>query len=1052
MNENGKVRINYNLPDLSQTSHPLNARITTRVYEKGGSFTSHSEIIKIYPHVAQAGIKNIFKSRSVKLGEKYQVPIVVVDTKGKPVSNHRLQVAVYVNRDHWWWDYDRREQRDFRMMESTYLVEKHNYLSGGEPLLHTMSVDDYGRHYIEVTDLDSGHRSGIFFYVSGWGQLPAEERKLNYLQITSDKNVYNIGDQAKLSFESPQAGMALLTVEQGSRIISTNWKNVSPGQTTFTVNLNKEMLPNCYASISMIQPHNQNTNDVPMRLYGIKTLYVEDKNTRLPLTMELPSELKPKEKFSVQISSRALLPASCTIAIVDEGLLDITGFETPDPWNYFFEKIRLGVTTMDNYDEILGLLYPDIDKYFSIGGGMMADARKKRLDQSKTRRFKPAVIFQEPIQIGPGETVTTAFTMPNYVGAVRVMVIGTAGHHYISLEETIPVKQPLTLLPTVPRLVRPGDDFALPVSVFALDETVKEAKITLEISSNLSVTGPVSKTVTFTKPGESDIKFMLKAGDAIGTADITIKGVSGSNTADYNVQLPIVSANPFFTEVQDTIIQPNKAITLIPRKFGLAGTNKAKIALSRMPDIQLDKRYAYLLRYPYGCIEQTVSSAFPQLFLNQLTDLREHQKKAVTDHINATIKRLSNFMTGQGFSFWPASTFVREKYSDWGSTYAGHFLVEARARGYHVPEALYQHWLDDAKDRAKDINKTDHRYQAYRLFVLALSGEAQIGTMNLLREDYLPRLDPLSKHFLAASYFLNGQKKEAAEIESHSTTEITDYREQSRTYGSALRDRSLIAYLKLKMEDQATAAKLLRDIYKSYSAGRWYSTQETAMTLLCIGTYYDQFPFPGGAVTYKIKLDKDEEKTATLSSYQSIIALDDMWDKEIHITNESGNPLYVTLLREGIPLDDRIKSESFGLSLQRNFYNEEGQPITVSESIQAKPFWVIYTVTSTYASPMKELALSSVFPAGWEIINTRLGSDPLPPWVRKLRLTMGSYMDIRDDRINWFFDLNSKQKIVLGTKINPTFSGEYTMPPVVVEPMYSPEFYARIKGDVVRVK
>ena len=277
LNENGKRRINYRLPDLSKISHPLNARITTMVYEKGGSFTSQSDMIKVYPHSAQTGIKNIFKSRSVRIGEKYQVPILVVDTNGKPVSNHRLKIAVYVNRSHWWWDYDRREKRDFRMMESTYLIEKHQYLSAGEPLLHALSVDDYGRHYIEVTDLETGHESGIFFYVSGWGQLPVEERKRNYLHISSDKNIYNVGDQAKLSFESPQAGMALLTVEQGSRIISTNWKNVSPGQTTFTVNLNKEMLPNCYASISMIQPHNQNTNDVPMRLYGVKTLYVEDK-------------------------------------------------------------------------------------------------------------------------------------------------------------------------------------------------------------------------------------------------------------------------------------------------------------------------------------------------------------------------------------------------------------------------------------------------------------------------------------------------------------------------------------------------------------------------------------------------------------------------------------------------------------------------------------------------------------------------------------------------------------------------------------------------------
>ncbi len=1051
LNDQGLYYFNYPLPDLTKSSNPLRARMTATVYEKGGGFTTQSHSLMIYPYTTYAGIKNIFASRSVLIGEKYQIPVIALGIDGIPVTGHRLKISVYVNRDHWWWDYDRREQRDFRIMNSTYLVETHTYTSSAKPVFHSLTIDDYGRHFIEVTDLTTGHESGIFFYASGWGQAPVEEEKRNYLQISSNQNLYNVGDQALLSFESPDDGMVVFTLEQGNKILSQIWKNVNPGNTSFSFKISKEMLPNCYASIFMIQPHNQNTNDVPMRLYGIKPIFVEDRNTHLPLTLEVPDKLRPKEDFEIQVTSSANRPATYTIAIVDEGLLDITGFQTPDPWQYFFAKIRLGITTSDNYDDILGVLYPDMDKYYSIGGGLLASERKKRLDQSRVRRFKPVVLFEKPVIIASGQTVRTKFKMPNYVGAVRVMVVGTGAHSYVSLEETIPVKQPLMLLPTVPRIVRPGDTFALPVSVFAMDKTIKQANISISTSANLSIIGESTTNVIFDKPGEKDTKFILKTGDSVGADSIRIIAVSGSEQAGYSVKLPVVSTNPFFTEVTDTIVQPNKQIIIIPEKFGLKGTNKARIAFSRIPDIQLDKRYSYLLRYPYGCIEQTVSSAFPQLFLYNLVDLKDHQKQTITNHINATIKHLSNFQISAGFSFWPNSTYSRREYTDWGSSYTGHFLVEAKALGYNVPQELYQHWLKEARSKAKLVNKKDHRYQAYRLFVLALSGNASIGAMNLLRENYLPKLDPLSRHLLAASYYLGGQKEVARDIKENTHVEISSYRELSGTFGSPLRDRALIAYLTIKMEDIKTTAILLREIYKSFRGDHWYSTQETAMTLLCIGTYYRQSPFVGGAVTFRVKQANQKEETKILSGYQMIVDLDNMWGKEIKITNESGNPLFVSLFNEGTPLDSRIKTEAHGLSLQRKFFNEKGQEITVNNRKQAKPFWVFYTVKSTHSNPMKELALSSVFPAGWEIVNPRISGEPLPPWVQSANISEGKYMDIRDDRVNWFFDLNKSQTRVFGIKINPTFLGNYALPPVVVEPMYSPEFYARIAGGSVKV-
>ncbi|MBD3315128.1 MAG: hypothetical protein GF344_05030, partial [Chitinivibrionales bacterium] len=895
------------------------------------------------------------------------------------------------------------------------------------------------------------HQAGLFFWASRWGQpqQQMQDAKRNYVQMTSDKNVYSPGDKATLSFPTAGQGMALFTVEQAGSVLWRDWKVAGDSVLTFSFDVTERMVPNCYAVVSLIQPHNQNTNDLPMRLYGVKPLRVEDLSTRLPLTLTAPSELQPKQTFKVAVSSKSSKRASYTIAVVDEGLLSLTDFETPSPWDHYFQKLRLGVTTTDNYEQVLGVLFPDVDKYFSIGGGFGA-ARKRRLEPTKVRRFVPAVLFRGPIAIDPGQTVTTSFTMPNYIGAVRIMVVGAGGHSYTSIERRVPVRQPLMVLPTVPRTARPGDQFNIPVTVFVMDSAVDTVSLSLATSSNLNIKGETERRLVFEKPGQRDAAFAVQTGTMVGADTVKVAATAAKFSADYTVHLPINSANPFITEVAETTVVKGDTVAVTPKPFGLAGTNAARLAFSRLPDIQLEKRYKYLLRYPYGCLEQTISSALPQLYLFGLVDLAGHEKKAAVDHINAVIARLSKYRLSQGFSFWPPSAWHRGVYSNWGTSYAGHFMIEAREMGYHVPPALYDHWLKDAQRRATEVNRKNHRYQTYRLYLLALAGKADIGAMNLVRENYLPELDPLSQNFLAAAYDIAGQNDAAEAVKGAAIPTVTSYREMEGTYGSALRDMAFITYLNLKMGDLKTASVLLRNLTKAFGADNWYSTQETAVAILALGTYYQSVPITGGAVPFSVTIG-GKTKEYRLTGYQQLIDVSDQWGKPITISTTHTNPLFVTLFTEGIPLEYQVETAYHGLALQRNFYDEEGRSITVDNRQQGKAFWVVYRVKSQYSQPLQELALSSIFPAGWEIINTRLTGETLPAWVRKTGAGTGDYMDIRDDRVNWFFDLPAGDESVFAVKINPTFKGTFVLPPISVEAMYSPEFYARIQGGEVEV-
>jgi uncharacterized protein YfaS (alpha-2-macroglobulin family) len=1049
----GERAFESRLPNLSNAPGIVRGVLRATIYEMGGSFVREGAPTTIYPFTAFVGVKDIFRDGGAKTGERYSIPIVALDPEGKPVTGHPLTVKVYVNRKHWWWDYNERDQRDFRKMPETYLIGEYSYVSTASPVTHEISVEDYGAHFIEVVDAATGHQAGFFFYASDWAAgAPAPEKERNYLEIACDKNVYSPGDQATLALDTPGEGMLIFTLEQGTRVLHREWKTVKAKQTTLTFSVTEEMIPNCYASLSLIQPHNQNTNDVPMRLYGVKTLYVEDRRTRMPLDLKTPDTIRPRESFTVEVTSKSSRPGTATIAVVDDGLLDLTRFETPSPWKHFFQKIGLGVGTFDNYDQIMGVLFPDIDKHFTIGGGEFAAARVKRVDEGRAARFQPVVLFTAPLAIGPGETKRVSYTMPNYIGSVRIMVVGAAGSSYASVERTVPVKQEIMVLPTVPRVARPGDTFALPVSVFAADSSIRKAEVSVELSRNLTADGPRSASLSFARPGEEDAMFSVRVGPSVGADSVTVRAAAGKFTADYTTHLPVTSANPFYTEATDTSVVKGRPLVLIPEMFGLEGTNAARIAFSKMPDIQLDRRIAELIRYPYGCIEQTVSAVFPQIFLPYVADLPPHRKQAVTDNVNAAIKTLGRYRTKNGFTFWPFSEYHDNPYSDWGSTYAGHFLVEARALGYHVPDDLYKHWLADAKRRAKTVNKSNHRYQTYRLFVLALAGEPQAGAMNLVRENYLGSLDPLSKRFLAAAYTLAGMATVTRDILSAAPVEIAPYREAGGTWGSDLRDAALAAYLSVKMKDADAASRALRSVSKGLSTDGWFSTQETAMAVIAVATYYKETSVPGGAVAFRFRVGEGTWSDMTLSSYQSVVPLDDAWGKPVTIENKSDNPLFVTLFEEGVPLENRIRTENRGIEITRSFFDDIGRVVDVSAREQGSPFWVVYKVRSVLTTPVEELALSSVFPSGWEIMNSRATGEDTPDWVRNISATNGEYMDVRDDRINWFFDLRANEIATFAVKVNPTFRGSYALPPVSCEAMYSPDTYARIAGGRVTVK
>ncbi|MFQ5583820.1 MAG: alpha-2-macroglobulin family protein, partial [Calditrichia bacterium] len=464
-----------------------------------------------------------------------------------------------------------------------------------------------------------------------------------------------------------------------------------------------------------------------------------------------------------------------------------------DPWKAFYGKQRLGVKTYDLFNFVIGVNRGDIFKTFSIGGGIAeAEAyREMQLEPRKAKRFKAVSMFKGPFFTNSDGHAEVEFEMPEYIGAVRVMVVSAHGKSYANAEKTVPVKTDLMVMPSLPRVLGPGDKIYTPVTVFAMREGLGQVEVSIKTEGLLTVAGTAKKTITFTTTGEKDVYFQLQANDAIGVGKIEINAQAGNYRARYETEIDVRASSPRISAVEQTEAEPGQKVKLTIPNRGLPGSNEARISVQRLPHLDFTHRLYYLIRYPYGCIEQVVSSVFPQLYLKTL--LKDSRKPKETEweidrNINFAIRRLRNFQLSNGaFTYWPGN---REP-SPWGTNYACHFLVEAQKLGYNVPGDLMQKWLRYQRSQALSTRE-NLMVRVYRVYILALAGKAHMGAMNLLKQNSLKDMTDTEKWMLAGAYQLAGAEDVASDILKNTGMDVRDYFEFGRTYGSTLRDKAII--------------------------------------------------------------------------------------------------------------------------------------------------------------------------------------------------------------------------------------------------------------------
>lgn len=1044
--ESGVVSYNLQPKITSQAPGKLKATFLTKAYENGGDFSTDVFSIDYSPYSTYVGLKvpepNKYGLLETRKSNRFEV--VTVDSNGKPKQVSGLKAKVYKIDWRWWWDasYDNLSSyvsSGSKQIFKTFTLNTN--ASGKASFEFTCDDNQWGRYLIYVTDEESGHSAGQTVLID-WPYWSGKTRNADatyatMLTLSTDKKSYEVGQTAQISFPSSPGGRALISIEDGVKVVQTLWAHTASGETKVSLPITSAMAPNVFIHITLLQPHASTLNDSPIRLYGIVPIEVIDKSTRLEPQIQMPNVLKPQEKFTVKVNEKSGKPMTYTIAIVDEGLLDLTRFKTPNPWREFYSRQALGVKTWDIYDDVIGAYGGKLNQIFSIGG----DEDLLGANAQKANRFKPCVIYLGPFTLDKGQTKSHTIQMPNYIGSVRTMVVagGVATEAYGSSDKTTPVRKPLMTLASFPRKVSPGEKITLPVTVFAMENQVKNVNVQIKTNNKIKIVGQASQLLSFASPDEKMAYFDLWVTDATGLGKIEVVATSGAEKSTYQLEFDVTNPNPVTHEYVDMILEPQSIRSIDFKTFGIAGSNSAKLEVSSFPIIDLNRRLDYLIQYPHGCLEQTTSAVFPQLYLNDIVDLAENRKSNIEHNVKEGIhKLLSHQLSNGGFAYWSGQSYA----DDWSTSYAGHFLIEAEKKGYVLPSNFKSKWIAYQQRAAKEW-RFNNSYrndiaQAYRLYTLALAGSPDMGSMNRLRETV--GISNQAKLRLAAAYALSGQKQAAINMVNASALDDLD---NYYYYGSAERNRAMSLETYILIGDNKKAFSLAQQLAASLSSDTWMSTQTTAYSLYAMSKFALKNGGKGISMTYT-----DKGKTNSISTQKSFAdrALDVSKSQQtVTLKNNKDNTLYVRITTSGILPVGEEKVMQGKLTSTVLYENRDWEPMNMAQISQGAEVIARITVKNTSQESVQNVALTQIVPSGFEIVNTRYTD------FGSFANNKADYIDIRDDRTNFYFPLNAGESRTFKVLLNASYLGKYYLPGVQAEAMYDNTYSTRTKGMWIEI-
>lgn len=1044
LDEDGQATFTYVVPEGIVSPIGLEAHFSAEVLGDGGRAVAAFGQTSVLLHERFVGIKKLTAGRlEVRKPVRFDVVNVFPSGERVPLDKQVLNVRAFIEKEvaH----YKKDERGSYKYVSEKELQPVDAKDGARDAQGRFVFVPKHGgRYMLEVEDGVGGQVTRSRFYVRGGRPDPLAAREPDRVQIRLLNKDLKIGGMAQIEVRAPFAGTLMLLGEKDALVYSKTME-VTQRPVVVEVPLDPRHLPNFYLSATVIRGTKDLNADVPICATGLLNIEVEDPRQRPKFEIITPVRVAPNGKFEVSVKVAELDGRNMyfTLAVVDEGILSLTGFETPDMDQYFNQKQRLEVLHYRMYDMVVPYL-PDGNSEVSPSGDAPSRAliKRRRVNPKAQKRQRSVALWSGLQKTDDDGFARVSFTMPDFNGSVRVMAVAFGDQRFASAQKSVVVRDDLVLKPSVPRFGAAGDEFTLPFKVFNGTDLTGDVVVHAKISSHLSLVGPARRTVSLAPGKTATGSFLLKTNRWKGVAaiDLTAEGLKETTRKHYD--LPLRAPGHMQVRSGGGVVDKNAPVTVdIPRDF-VPESEELALRVSSDPMLRFKNSLRYLVRYPHGCLEQTTSRAFPLLYYAAMAKDDVGSTQGARTMVKAAIGKIQQMQNENGaFSYWPGSS----NYNNWASVYAAHFLVESRGVNYHVNESTWNNMLVFL-NRVADDRELGLSEVVYALYVLALAKENVLSKLNYTYDGLWSELKVGDRARLAAAFAVLGQKQRAqemlAELDAYSVFGAP-YRQTGGNLGSHVRDLAITLDAMVQgAGGPEPISALATQLLKQAEGGRWGTTQENAFALLALGKMFKSGQRPQATGTVKLG-DSPPVKVETTRLFRT----EELTSHSVRIEARGDGELSYTWEAMGLPKKVVSLQKDSGLRVRRAWKDKSGKDVDLSEVLQGDVLVAEIKIRSE-GGALQNVVVSDLLPAGFEIENARLKTSTKLEWLAEQ--PKPDYIDIRDDRINIYTAATARDQTFYYA-VRAVTVGKFTVPAIRAEAMYDPNIFSEADHGELRV-
>jgi alpha-2-macroglobulin len=1071
LDDDGKLSFDIAADPAADAHSPVTVRATVSLLETGGRPVVRNIERTIWPAQVMTGVRPLFTGDYARENSPADFEVIRVDQAGNPKASKGLQVRMFRENRSYYWRFD--DQRGWNSgytdtNELTYTSVLDMPASGRAQLRVPVK---YGRYRLELFDAATGLTQRYRFY-AGWNAQSDDEagQRPDRVTLKLDRDAYRSGDTARLTITPPHAGTALITVDGDHTLWTKRVKIDGPSRTVDIPVDPAWQRHDLYVNVMVLRPGNEGDLVTPARALGLIALPLARQDRKLDMTIEAPAKVKSESvvKIRVKVPAAKGQNAMLTLSAVDVGILNITKFAVPDPFDAFFGKLEYGADLHDIYGRLIEKMAGKKGK-LKWGGDTTPKAT-----QDLPKKVKLVDLFTGPVTLDANGEAEIPLTLPDFNGTLRLSAVVATADRFGSQSQEMIVAAPVIAELSMPRYLNFGDHSTLALDLQNLTGSAGTFKVDVKAPRGLTVRNG-SREVTLRAQQKTTLHYSVDAGEQIGlhAIDVSVQGAGVTLARHY--ALEVEAPTPSVQQTLHYTVDPGATITIRdPAIAGFyPGSLSAHLFVSNKPPVDVKEAVKWLLHYPYGCAEQTTSSAYPWLFVDEAAARRYGLKVYTRDEraqrIDFALGKLGGYQSARGgFSLWG-----RGSDDFWLSTYVTGFLQDARAQGFTVPDPLYNKAMDyllrglqegsaqitplptrvtpdDLRRLIDDVSRNNRAYEGLvqAAYVLARERKAPLATLRLLFDQRAYANSGLSLVQLGIALNLMGDSARSQQaIEQGLKTE----RRSGYwwwDYGSNVRDLAM-EYVLLQREhiQSPGAAALLGRVQNAMAAaGGYFSTQERLALFRLGQALASEEPKPWRA---SIKTAGGNTRAVDSATAQFVDVSAAEFAQGLTVTNPSDQHLFVELSLSGnqVQAPQPPAKGSAQIQITREYLTAYGTPLG------AEPLEVGDTVLVHLHVHARDYVTASGLvvdriPAGLEIENANLvqgeNGDSLRVGGIDVNEAMQSdriqHVEFRDDRfvaavkLGW----NDGDLFYRARVVTP---GQYTIPPVFVQDMYRPEIF-----------